>query len=238
MIARPPMRLSAALGLVLTVWCVADLAAQDRPRVLTLHDAIDQALTRGPRMLEQRDTVEQAQLSLRASKSAFHPKIVPAIQGSFGQTDINDQTYRVDVSQRFINGTEIRVGAGTSTAQVPAGLGLPDLRFYNSDTTLMLTQPLLKGFGPGTWGDRSAAKRDYEAARARYEDAILATRATVERTYWDLYAAERDYGVQQIITDRAFASLNAASKGGRYVSCKSRSLIVIGSLSFPPSDAP
>src|SRR6185295_1772619 len=79
---------------------------------------------------------------------------------------------------------------------------------YDATGVLSVRQPLLKGFGPGTWGDRSAARRDYEAARARYEDAILATRALVERTYWDLYAAERDYGVQQIITDRAAALLN------------------------------
>jgi outer membrane protein TolC len=79
---------------------------------------------------------------------------------------------------------------------------------YDASGVLSLRQPLLKGFGPGTWGDRSAAARDYEAARARYEDAVLAMRALVERTYWDLYAAERDYGVQQIITDRASALLN------------------------------
>jgi outer membrane protein TolC len=79
---------------------------------------------------------------------------------------------------------------------------------YDASGVLSVRQPLLKGFGPGTWGDRSAAKRDYEAARARFEDAVLATRALVERTYWDLYAAERDYGVQQIITDRAAALLN------------------------------
>jgi outer membrane protein TolC len=79
---------------------------------------------------------------------------------------------------------------------------------YDATGVLSVKQPLLKGFGPGSWSDRSAAARDYEAARARYEDALLAMRALVERTYWDLYAAERDYGVQQIITDRALALLN------------------------------
>lgn len=86
---------------------------------------------------------------------------------------------------------------------------------YDAAGVLSLKQPLLKGFGPGTWGDRSAAARDYEAARARYEDAILAMRARVERTYWDLYAAERDYGVQQIITDRAAALLNETELRGK-----------------------
>ncbi len=79
---------------------------------------------------------------------------------------------------------------------------------YDTSGLLSVRQPLLKGFGPGTWGGRSAAARDYEAARARYEDAVLATRTLVERTYWDLYAAIRDFGVQQIITERAGALLN------------------------------
>ena len=86
---------------------------------------------------------------------------------------------------------------------------------YDATGVLSVRQPLLKGFGPGTWSDRSAAARDYEAARARYEDAVLATRALVERTYWDLYAAERDFGVQQIITDRAAALLNETQLRGR-----------------------
>ena len=86
---------------------------------------------------------------------------------------------------------------------------------YDTDGVLSVRQPLLKGFGPGTWGDRSAAARDYEAARARYEDAVLATRALVERTYWDLYAAERDFGVQQIIAERAQALLNEAQLRSR-----------------------
>jgi outer membrane protein TolC len=79
---------------------------------------------------------------------------------------------------------------------------------YDTDGLLSVKQPLLKGFGPGTWGDRSAAAREFEAAHARYEDAVLDLRARVERAYWDLYAAERDFGVQQIILDRAKALLD------------------------------
>ncbi len=76
---------------------------------------------------------------------------------------------------------------------------------YDANGVLSVRQPLLKGFGPGSWGDRSAAARAYEAARARYEDAVLETRARVERAYWDLYAARRDLALQQIIRDRAQA---------------------------------
>lgn len=81
---------------------------------------------------------------------------------------------------------------------------------YTAATTLSLRQPLLKGFGPGTWGTRAAANRDLEAAKARYDDAVMAMRASVEETYWDLYAAERDLAVSQLIRDQAEALLNQA----------------------------
>src|SRR5262249_31475149 len=56
---------------------------------------------------------------------------------------------------------------GTSTAQVPALDGGADIRFYNTDTTLLVSQPLLKGFGAGVTR-RSltlAEMRQAEAAR-------------------------------------------------------------------------
>jgi len=104
-------------------------------------------------------------------------------------------------------GTELTASLNATKLQTNSTFALLNPE-YDAAGVLSVKQPLLKGFGPGTWGDRSAAARDYEAARARYEDAVLAMRAQVERTYWDLYAAERDYGVQQIITDRAAALLN------------------------------
>jgi outer membrane protein TolC len=103
-------------------------------------------------------------------------------------------------------GTELSASINTTKLQTNSSFALLNPE-YDTDGVLSVRQPLLKGFGPGTWGDRSAAARDYEAARARYEDAVLATRALVERTYWDLYAAERDFGVQQIIAERAEALL-------------------------------
>jgi outer membrane protein TolC len=111
-------------------------------------------------------------------------------------------------------GTELSASLLTSKLQTNSRFAFlkPE---YDTDGVLSVKQPLLKGFGPGTWGDRSAAAREYEAARARYEDAVLDTRARVERTYWDLYAAERDYGVQLIIRDRAKALLDETETRAR-----------------------
>ncbi|MGE5175428.1 MAG: TolC family protein [Hyphomicrobiales bacterium] len=86
---------------------------------------------------------------------------------------------------------------------------------YTAATTLSLRQPLLQGFGPGTWSERAATSRELDAAKARYDDAVLAARANVEKSYWDLYAAERDLAVARLIRDQAEALLRQAELRNR-----------------------
>lgn len=156
---------AAAAGLTLIILAAAPLRAQDTPRVLTLAQAIDEALQKNERMISQHDNGERAGLAVRGARSAFTPKVVPNVRGSFGQTNVSDQSYRLDLSQRFVNGTEVRLGSGTSTAQVPAVGGGEDVRFYNTDTTLLVSQPLLKGFGAGV------TRRSLTLAELRQADA-------------------------------------------------------------------
>lgn len=162
--SRRPIALAIAL-LPLLYGASAGLRAQTTAGTLTLGQAVAEALARGQRMLDQLDSVEQAGLGVRAARSAFRPKLVPNVLGSFGQTDVNDQTYRLDLSQRFVTGTEFRMGIGSSTAQIPSTTGEPDIRFYNADTTLMVNQPLLKGFG------RAVSRRALTSAEVRYDEA-------------------------------------------------------------------
>jgi outer membrane protein TolC len=86
---------------------------------------------------------------------------------------------------------------------------------YQSTGKLQITQPLLKGFGPGTWGEWKGTQRDYESARAHFDDTVLGTRTRVAQTYWDLYAAVRDYGVEKVIRDGADALLHEAELRAR-----------------------
>jgi outer membrane protein TolC len=148
---------------------VAPVRAQ-APELLTLRQAVSDALVRNDRMLNEHDSVEQARLGVRLARNNFQPKLVPNISGSFGQTDVSNQTYRVDVLQRFTTGTEMRLGVGTTTSQIPAPPGSPiqdDIRFYNADTTFTVSQPLLRGFGPnvGRRALTSAEVRQADAAR-------------------------------------------------------------------------
>jgi len=160
---------------VLVVSGLTSLLAQEPARVLTLAQAINEALLKNDRMISQHDGSERAGLAVRGARSAFTPKVVPNMRGSFGQTNVTDQSYRLDVSQRFVNGTEVRMGLGTSTAQVPSLIGGDDVRFYNSDTTMLVSQPLLKGFGSGV------TRRTLTLAELRQADAARQQKITEQQ---------------------------------------------------------
>lgn len=179
-------------------------AQEPPPRVLTLAQAIDEALLKNDRMIAQHDGSERAGLAVRGARSAFQPKLVPNVRGSFGQTNVSDQSYRLDLSERFVNGTEVRMGAGTSTAQVPDLAGAGDIRFYNSDTTLLVSQPLLKGFGAGV------TRRSLTVAELRQADAARQQKITeqqvavdVASAYYHVVAQEAMIGVARRGFDRA-----------------------------------
>ncbi len=190
----------AVLGLV--GLCRPILLAGQQPETLTLARAVREALVHNDQLVNQDDAIEQAGLSVDLARNAFRPKVVPNIQGSFGQTNISNQNYRLDLSQRFTTGTEVRFGIGSSTAQIPgAGDGTQDIRFYNADTTLMLSQPLLRGFGPaiGQRSVRSAELRQQEAQRSR-QLAEQAVTVDVAAAYYRIVS-------QQALVEVARASL-------------------------------
>jgi outer membrane protein TolC len=147
--------------------CVAPaIALAQSSSAITLAAAVDEALAHNDRLIDQRDSITQADLGIRLAKNDFRPKVTPNILGSFGRTDVSSQTYRVDVSDRLTTGTELRLGVGTVSSQIPGdpALNEGDIQFYNADTTLTLTQPLLRGFG------RSVARRPLTSAEFRRED--------------------------------------------------------------------
>jgi outer membrane protein len=181
----------------------AEVSAQSP--VLTLRQAVAEALVRNDRVLDHADAAVQSELDVRIARSAFRPKIVPNVFGSFGQTDLASQHYRVDVTQRLTSGTEVRLGLGTSTAQIPGANGADDVRFYNADSTLSLTQPLLRGFGP------AVARRTLSSAEFR-QDAVDRQREVVRRQV----AIETAGAYYQLVAQHAFVAVaHAAVARGR-----------------------
>jgi outer membrane protein len=185
----------------------AAAAAQPAP-MLTLQQAVDEALVRNERILNQGDAIEQAALGVRLARNAFQPKVTPNVLGSFGQTDLNSQIYRVDVSQKFTTGTEVRLGLGTSTAQIPSIVGEPatDIRFYNADTTFTLSQPLLRGLGTGV------TRRGLDSAEWRRSDAERQRLLTEQQVTVEVASAYYRVVAQQALIETARQSLERARR--------------------------
>jgi outer membrane protein TolC len=188
----------------LLVASAAVVTAQEPTRLFTLADAVAQALRQNPRLLEQHDGTERGSIGVEAARNAFAPKFVPNIRGSFGQTDVTDQNYRLDLSQRFVSGTELRAGVGTSTAQVPTIIEGQDLRYYNSDTTLMVSQPLLKGAG------RATGRRTLTAAELRRDDASRQLVMAEQQVTVDVAASYYRVVAQESLVVAATQSFNRA----------------------------
>lgn len=78
---------------------------------------------------------------------------------------------------------------------------------YNAFGSLSFRHSLWGGFAASARKNLSKAEQEFEAQKARYDQRILSVRAEVERAYWDLYAAVRDFAVQNLIRDRSDAFL-------------------------------
>jgi len=200
---------------------------------ITLEDALQKALVQETSVREADASMRAARGTLRHESGAFDPELFfdasrtgidqpSASPFSGGDTLASGVSVVRTTQTTTTTGARVTLPTGTElSASLLATRRESNSTFsllnpeYDANGVLSVRQPLLKGFGPGTWGDRSAAARAYEAARARYEDAVLETRARVERTYWDLYAARRDLALQQIIRDRAKSLLDESQLRAR-----------------------
>jgi outer membrane protein len=203
-----PMRSLSLATWALGGWLAASPAAAQTAPLLTLEQAVTEALGRNDRLVNQADTTAQADLGLRLARNTFKPKVTPNIFGSFGRTDISSQTYRVDLSQKLTTGTDLRLSIGTASSQIPSQsrVNPDDVLFYNADTTLSLTQPLLRGFGS------SVARRSLTSAELRRADADRQQAMAEQQVAVDVAAAYYQVVAQQAFVDVARQSLERARR--------------------------
>jgi outer membrane protein TolC len=174
---------------------------------LSLAAAVNEALVKNERLVNQSDAIRQADLGLRLARNTFRPKVTPNIFGSLGRDDISSQTYRVDVSQRLVTGTELRASVGTVSQIIPGDTSADgDVLFYNADTTFTVSQPLLRGFG------RSVTRRGLSAAEMRREDAARLQSLSEQQVAVDVAAAYYRVVSQQAFVDVARQSLVRARR--------------------------
>ena len=190
---------------------------------IDLEEAVQLALQNATVVRDAAAVVEAARGAARRERGAFDPELFADYAWSKEHTPSSSPFLGSELDQRNSTaGARVQLGTGT---EIEASLGTLRTETNSSFTTLnpayqadgriTITQPLLKGLGPGTRSDLSAAEHDLEAARFQYENTVLVVRATVEELYWDLYALARDLAVERLIRDRAVRFLDETQKRAR-----------------------
>ena len=186
---------------------------------LPLHNAVQSALDKATSVRTAEATYMAARGSVRKEAGAFDPEVF----FTFNHLDQKTPTASffsgapvLATKQSTSNGgLRMNLPIGTSleaslnTIRMETNSAFASLNpQYTTFGSLSLRQPLLGGFGVSASKNLTKADQDMEAAKARYDQEVLAISTQVEQSYWDLYAAERDYAVQQLIRDRAESFLN------------------------------
>ncbi|HUN66326.1 MAG TPA: TolC family protein [Bacteroidota bacterium] len=185
---------------------------------LPLKEAVSAALNGAVAVQSAKAVYMSARGVSRRESGAFDPQLFFTFnrlvqdqpQGSFfsGASALTTQqnTTTGGVSMNLPIGTNITAslsGMSLETNSTFANLN-PQ---YTTFAGISFRQPLLSGFFVSGYKNKEKADRDEDAAKARYDQEVLAVSTQVEQSYWDLYAAERDYAVQNLVRDRAIAFL-------------------------------
>jgi hypothetical protein len=107
---------------------------------VTLQQVVAEALAKNDRILDDADASPHAELDLRLARNEFRPTVVPNGFGSFGQTDLASQHYRVDVTQRLTTGTE-QTGPSSAPYTKCAISGAVEMGAPGTALTVALFQP-------------------------------------------------------------------------------------------------
>ncbi len=185
---------------------------------LTLETAIDWALRNAIAMREAQAAVEAAEGVWMREKGAFDPQLFAQWSRSSSETPSSSPFARPDVVEDEVTtasagarwllplGTEIEIALDARELDTNSEFTVIDPE-YRADGRLSIRQPLLRGLGAGTSSERAATQRLTRRARELEQEARLLTQANVEIAFWQLYAAERDYAVGQLIVEQAEALL-------------------------------
>ncbi len=185
---------------------------------LSLSDAIRHSLESSPNVLLAEASLASARGVVRRESGMFDPEV--SLQGNYADQEIPTASFfagaavLLTVQASGSAGLRWDLPTGTSLqASLDAVRLTTNSAFaflspqYTTGAAITLRQPLLRGFTISARKSLTSAEQELEAAQARYNHETLLTATEVENLYWDLYAAERDYAVQNLTRDRAAAFL-------------------------------
>ena len=184
--------------------------AQTAP-VLTLEQAIGRVLERNFSLRVQGFNTANAKENLVIAKAGFDPTLTALASRSKSQGVSTDASGNVVVSGYRQDQTDVRVGvvqnlvtgaavnASASVLRSSNNLGVNSFNpAYNSDLSVSLTQPLLKGFGPKV--NRAVieqSKLGITIANLNYKGSVLQAVRDTEAAYYTLAFARGQLAVKQ-----------------------------------------
>jgi outer membrane protein TolC len=194
---------------------LADLSGQP----ITLSEARESAMKNSTGVAVAEAMVRAAKGIVRRERGGFDPTVfseltrsgtkTPASSPFAGASALDEITtdLRSGVNWRLRFGTELELSINSNRLETNSNFAALDPE-YSAYGRLDIRQPLLAGSWFAAKAPVTAAERVEEAAVARYRDAVLGVIQSVDETYWDLYAAERDLAVLRSSVDQAEAFLS------------------------------
>ena len=188
---------------------------------LSLSDAVQYSLKNSTSVGIAEGTLKSASGTLRRERGVFDPSLFfnynyqdfdqPAASFFAGAPVLSTQqtTASTGFHLNLPTGTELELALNSVKLNSNSSYAFLNPE-YDAFGSLSFRQSLLRGFTSSSRKQLSRAEFEYDAAKNQYDQAVLAVSTEVEKMYWDLYAAERDYAVQKLIRDRAQAFLKEA----------------------------
>jgi outer membrane protein len=174
---------------------------------IPLSRAVATALERNFTVLNGADAVATSRLREGVTRAQFYPKLTPRYQRS-----ADDSLFGVDATQKlpWTGGSVTATALMRSTFEGERG---PDVSPFprTSDLRLVLTQPLLRGFGPNAaFYDLRVSRRSREGQERQYEMERQRLAVDVTRSYYQVIQQRQLLAVARQSFDRS-ESLRRAS---------------------------
>jgi outer membrane protein TolC len=174
---------------------------------IPLAQAVATALERNFTVLNSADAVATSRLREGVTRAQFYPKVTPRYQRS-----ADDALFGLDATQKlpWTGGSVTAAALMRSTFEGATG---PDVSPFprTSDLRLVLTQPLLRGFGPNAaFYDLRLSRRTREGQERQYELGRQRLAVDVTRSYYQVIQQRQLLAVARQSLDRS-ESLRRAS---------------------------
>ena len=182
------------------------------PVTLTLAGAVVRALAKNFDLRIQEFNTEQAGAAVAIARSDYDPSLSFTLTRSYDKqaapTSVLDsgvkpvteaQTSSLGVTQKVPTGATVGLSTNLDRQASTPAAGLLLNPAYNADVSLSVSQPLLKGAGPGVnLASLKISRLGLDVARLNYRSKVLTVIASTETAYYNLIFAREQLRVYEL----------------------------------------